>query len=118
MGVEEWPEWLRREGAYRAYVRGLRYWMLGFLLICLDLLVAATGAVPAPVIAGVAISAFALGIPSIVSAVIGWIMIPGKNRANARQGVFLGMAVRDIFKGLPKKHDLTLQGYSEGSMYR
>jgi hypothetical protein len=100
--VNRQPDWLRRERAYRAYVRGMRFAVLGFVLGGSAVLAAATGVVPTPVLACIVTVALVIGVPSVLIGGVGWLLVPDKNRANIHQGSFLSMVARDVFKGLPR----------------
>ncbi|XVU30085.1 hypothetical protein ACQPZJ_24235 [Actinoplanes sp. CA-054009] len=95
------PTWLRDERSYRAYVRGLRYGLIGFVLAVASGLLGQSGAVGHWLpLAGVA-AGFVLAFASIVTGMIGWLLVPDKNRANVRQGALLRMVAHDVVRGLP-----------------
>ncbi|MEU8816689.1 hypothetical protein [Actinoplanes sp. NPDC048796] len=97
------PTWLRAESSYRAYVRGLRYGVLGFLLAVASGLLGRSGLVAHGLpVAGVA-AGFLLAFGSVVSGVVGWLLVPDKNRANVHQAALLRMIAHDMIRGLPAK---------------
>ncbi|SNY52662.1 hypothetical protein [Paractinoplanes atraurantiacus] len=99
--MERQPTWLRGERSYRAYVRGLRYGLAGFLLAVVSGLLGRSGVIGHRVpVAGVAVG-FVVAFGSVVSGVIGWLLVPDKNRANVRQAALLRMVVHDVVRGLP-----------------
>jgi hypothetical protein len=96
------PVWLRQERAYRAYVRGLRYTLLAGLLIILFGLLRTSGVLPRPAGDGLVIACFAVAFVSVLTGMIGWVLVPDKHRAILHQGAFLAMVGRDVVKGLPR----------------
>jgi hypothetical protein len=75
--------------------------LLGFILAGSAVFAAATGVVPALVVASVVTVAFVVAVPSVLIGSVGWLLVPDKKRANLHQGAFLAMVAHDIFKGLP-----------------
>jgi hypothetical protein len=100
--VSKQPEWLRRERAYRAYIRGLRYGLLGFVLAMAFGLLGGADVVSVWIPTIGVLASFVLAVPSIVAGMVGWILVPDKNRANAHQWPLLRMIAHDIFKGMPR----------------
>jgi hypothetical protein len=102
--VEHQPAWLRDEWSYRAYVRGLRYFLIGFASAGAFGLLGRSGVIGhrAPV-AGV-IAAFVLAFGSVVAGLVGWLLVPDKKRANVHQLALLRMIAHDMFRGLPARN--------------
>lgn len=96
------PDWLRKERAYRVYIRGLRYSLISFVLVGLLGLLGKAG-ILSLLIAGVGVMVFGLaGGISVIAGGIGWLLVPDKHRANLHQGSFLAMVCHDIFTGIPQ----------------
>jgi len=95
------PVWLRNESSYRMYVRGLRLALLAFAGVAVFVLLGASGVAGTWVPTIGVLAGFAVGIPSVLAGMIGWLRVPDKMRVNRDQGAFLRMAGRDIVKGLP-----------------
>ena len=97
------PVWLRRGPSYRAYIRGLRVFLICAVLIVAIVLLLKSGLLPDPVAALGIVVVMLVGAVAIVTAAVGWIRVPDKNRANVDQFAFLWMIVRDIFSGIPNE---------------
>ena len=87
------PVWLRQERSYRAYIRGLRYTLLTAALAVLSGVLG---------FHGLTLLFLLAAFPLAVIGMVGWIMVPDKNRANLHQLAFLAMVGHDIFKGIPR----------------
>ncbi|MFC7529244.1 hypothetical protein [Actinoplanes sp. GCM10030250] len=95
------PAWLRNEGSYRMYVRGLRGALLAFAAVAVFVLLGATGVAGTWIPTIGVLAGFAVAIPAVPVAMIGWLRVPDKNRANLHQGAFLRMVGHDIVRGIP-----------------
>jgi hypothetical protein len=100
--VTKQPEWLRGERAYRAYIRGLRYGLLAFLTATAFGLLGSADIVNVWIPTIGVLASLAVAVPAAVAGMVGWILVPDKNRANVRQGSFLRMIIHDVFKGWPR----------------
>jgi len=95
------PTWLRSEWSYRAYVRGIRYFLIGFLLAVTFGLLGRSGAVAHWIPVSGVLLGFALAFGSVIAGAVGWLLVPDKNRAILHQFAFLRMVAHDIVRGLP-----------------
>jgi hypothetical protein len=99
--VDRQPIWLRKEWSYRAYVRGLRYFLIGFLLALALGLLGRSGAGPHWIPVSGVLLAFVLATGSLILGAVGWLSVPDKKRAGLHQLAFLQMVAHDILRGLP-----------------
>ncbi|WP_433378989.1 hypothetical protein ACQPZX_12680 [Actinoplanes sp. CA-142083] len=96
------PVWLRREPAYRAYIRGLRYTLLAGLSMLVVGLLGVTRLIPPALTRGLMIACFLVVCLSTLIGGVGWLLVPDKRRANLHQFAFLAMVGHDVFKGMPR----------------
>ena len=101
-GMTRQQVWLRAEGSYRMYVRGLRLALLAFAGVAVFVLLGATGVAGTWLPTIGVLTGLVVAIPAVLTGMIGWLRVPDKNRVNQHQGAFLRMVGRDLVKGIPQ----------------
>jgi hypothetical protein len=94
---------LRYERSYRAYVLGLRLFLLAAAVIGLSV-AAWRGGFMSDELFKIAIPlAMLVGIPGVVMGGVGWLVVPDKNKISANPDSFRRMLISDIIKGIPRQ---------------
>jgi hypothetical protein len=93
-------EGLRRKQPYRAYIRGLRWFLIFACGFPLTVLLGYLGVISHVMIAIFLITFLLAAAVSIMTAFVSWLPILAKNRPSSQSGLS-GAILHDVFVGLP-----------------